>query len=241
MTVGVAWPVDRPIRLAGIGRRFRGDRTGGAARAAPRRRAAPRPQRGQHRVDAAGDRQSLGPPRVGPQRRAPDRGNSPRCSPASVSGGRRDEAGGFAEQTFDGRTAMRDARRQAGVRRSAGPNAAGSAATADSVKASLARVAARRRGTASGATVTRTRASGRSGPKVSTSAAPAATPRIRPIARNANSLPVTLSATPSDRAPHRARAVPPGGQRSCEPRPASTWTVRGPPSGPPQPGRALQR
>ena len=39
------------------------------------------------------------------------------------------------------------------------------------------------------------------------SAAQAATPRISPIARKASSLPVTPWPTPSDRAPHRARAV----------------------------------
>jgi hypothetical protein len=53
------------------------------------------------------------------------------------------------------------------------------------------------------------------------SAAPAATPRISPIARKANSLAVTLSAIPSGRAPHQARAVP-ARQRSCGCRPAST-------------------
>jgi hypothetical protein len=78
------------------------------------------------------------------------------------------------------------------------------------VKASLARVAARRRGMASGATVMRTsRVDGVLDRRVAIRAAPAAIPRISPIARKAISVAVTPWPTPSDRAPHRARAVPP--------------------------------
>jgi hypothetical protein len=78
------------------------------------------------------------------------------------------------------------------------------------VKASLARVAARRRGTASGAIVIRTsREDGVRARRVAIRAAPAVIPRISPIARKAISVPVTPWPTPSDRAPHRARAGPP--------------------------------
>ena len=93
--------------------------------------------------------------------------------------------------------------------RSAGPYRAGSTAAGESVKASLDSVLARRRGTASGATVTRTSRAGVDlERRVAIRAAPAAIPRISPIARKAISLPVTRSPTPSDRAPHQARRSP---------------------------------
>jgi len=81
------------------------------------------------------------------------------------------------------------------VRRSAGPPRAGSGPTA--MKASSASVVARRRGMASWATVSLTsrRAGGRAR-MISMRAAPLATPRTRPMARNMNSLTVTVPASP---------------------------------------------
>ena len=87
----------------------------------------------------------------------------------------------------------------ASPRRSAGPPRAGSAAWIPA-NASSARVEDRRLGTASGATVTRTsRGAGGRARRISTSAAPAATPRTSPSPRNTNSLAVTLPASPSGR------------------------------------------
>ena len=99
------------------------------------------------------------------------------------------------ERAFDDRC------RPAGIgtsisRRSAGPPRAGSGPTA--MNASSARVAGRRRGIASWATVTRTsrRAGGRAR-MISTRATPLATPRTRPRARKVNSLTVTRPASPA--------------------------------------------
>ena len=98
-------------------------------------------------------------------------------------------------------------------RRSAGPPRAGSGA-ATPRNASSARVAPRLRGTASWDTVTRTsRGAGGRARRTSTRAAPAATPRTRPMARNVNSLTVTKPASPASSPP--VRKDPSAGQRSC--------------------------
>ena len=180
-----------------------------------------RAQRGQHRVDAARDRQRLcrhGPPR------APGTKGPFEAAAGSVSR----KAGSATVPGRGGRTGVRpsddDVPSIDSPRRSAGPPWAGSVRTGESVKASLASVAARRRGTASGCHRQPHRTSGRPCPDGFEECGTCGDAEDQAKARNTNSLPVTLSATPSDRTPHRARAVPPRkASVAANYRSASTW------------------
>ena len=115
------------------------------------------------------------------------------------------------EQPFDRRPADRAS---AGPRRHGRRGRREPGSTSDGTKASSDRVAARRWGIASVATVTRTsgRTRGRAR-RTSSRAAPAATPRTSPRARKVNSAAVTLSASVGCD-PFGSTSAP--GQRSCE-------------------------
>ena len=204
-----------PARLGHDG----GARPGAAAPciAARGARGGARPQGGQHRVDAGRDRHPLCRRPV--LRRAGTRGPTVGgVGPVSR------KAGSATVPGVGVRTGVRGRRRRPVRCSTAGPGGRpgrrgpGRAATGESVKASSARVAARRRGTASGATVTRTARRGSPCPEDLDECGTGGDAQDQPEGQEDELAPGhAVRNSIRSRSSPSTGGFPPDGQRSCEP------------------------